>query len=180
MKITQKEKYSHIRWLGNNVGRYGTNAIIKFSQKPDCLSITLEPQPFGRKEPFSPPICKLKLKGHGRIRRPLYWQFRERWQFFTGHKKGGYQYEFCRLDIILLDEQWSELLLFHWTIPSPKSEPYQPHWHVKWNTGGYSVSKIHFPLSDSWKAYCPQDIKEYHDWLKGLLAFFDSEFPRCF
>lgn len=178
MRIDVKDKYSHIKWLNLNLTKHSNCARINESSQAACLFITLQPIQLGKSKPIEP-ICRLKYKQDDIVQVPIFWEFREKWWVSQSAKRRGKEYEFCGLYVKLLYGSDSEVLSLHWTSPSPKEEPYQPHWHIKLKTSPLLVAKIHFPLNESWRDYFPSDMDTYHEWLKGLLQFLESEFPRC-
>lgn len=178
MQITLKETSNHIKWLGLNVCPYAVDSMIQRSERNAILDLTLKPSQWGKRKETEP-ICKLKLKYSNNMVLPIFWLFDEKWRVTSASRGSELQYDFCGLYIKLIDDSMSDLLSVHWTFPCPPSERYQPHWHLKWSCGNYSLAKIHFPLNHSWKNYYPDDINSYHKWLKGWLEFLEKEFPRC-
>ena len=178
MKIDLKQISQHIKWLGLSLNKYSADSRINRVQESTTISITLEPIQIGLRKPVKS-ICKLKYKDENIINKPVFWEFREKWQLLVSAKKQLSQYEFCDLNIKLSDVSNFEFLSMHWTYPCPASTTYQPHWHLSSGGSRFYLNKIHFPINHSWRDYYPGDMNEYQGWLEGFLNFLYLEFPRC-
>ncbi len=177
MKLSQGERVSHQQWLQKKILDDVCSGVHVASRSDSAefrhvVEVVVQ---YGKKEENLKPL--LRYRRLNEIGTNIYWRFSETWSMSRTNKK--IFFEFKCLDIGLLDSDENECLVFHWNVPCPAKEPYQPHLHVSTTQVGFTYRKIHIPLNQDWGISKPKSTTEYQAWLDKLFQFITIEFPRC-
>ncbi|MDD4050563.1 MAG: hypothetical protein PHR28_01510 [candidate division Zixibacteria bacterium] len=175
MEIDSLDK--HERWLNIHLRELSKDSQVQRSSRDKSLfELVLKTQAVSRRE-IGGQQCVFRLKS-GTCSLNLFGEYCEQWATKEDKKRGTTKYAFRKLNLKLVDEDASELILIHWNCPSGLKEPYQPHIHWGQNRRPYMFRKVHFPMNITWNCIAPDNLDKYEEWLSGLILFLQEELPR--